>query len=239
MVHPDGLAALVGVGQQSCHVVDHGHGVQPFRENAEPLPGHRVPAEESVGLLFTLRRRHDALVRGEVTAQGTRAKAIQPVGHRVHQALGRQPVQLVAQGGLGNLAEAGQLLHGGQGSGAQRQEGLLLAARQPVLGMAALLQLRHGVVDLPQQRPLAPGVVNQFLGGGVNGLGIVAHGAGHGAGQGAAQVTAFQEAPEGVAGDAEPLGGLGPAVPQGVGAHVIAYGVVKVWVFRCRLLAPL
>ena len=127
MVHPDGLAAGVGVGQQRGQVVDHGHGVQPFRENAKPLPGHRVPAEEAVGVLFTLRRRHNSLVSGEVAALGARPQCRLAVGHRVRQALGRQPVQPFPQGGLRNSSEAGQFPHAGQGRGAQQQQGVLLA----------------------------------------------------------------------------------------------------------------
>ena len=101
--------------------------------------------------------------------------------------------------------------------------------------MAALLQLSQGIVYLPQQLPLAPGGGDQFVGGGIKCLGIVAHGAGDGPGQGTAQVSPFQEPPQGVAGDAEVLGRLGPAVPQGVGAYVVADGVVESWVFRRRV----
>ena len=42
MVHPDGLAAPVGVGDEGGDVIDHRHGVQAFGENAEPLPGYRI-----------------------------------------------------------------------------------------------------------------------------------------------------------------------------------------------------
>ena len=139
VVHPDGLAAGVGVGDQGGQMVDHGHGVQPFRENPKPLPGHRVPAEETLGILFTLRCRHNPLVRGEVAALGMRPQAVQPVGHRVHQAHGRQPVQPVAQGGLGNPPEAGQFLDGGQGRGAQQQQGIVLAFGQTALGRVGFL----------------------------------------------------------------------------------------------------
>ena len=45
----------------------------------------------------------------------------------------------------------------------------------------------------------------------------------------------FREAPQGVAGDAEAPGCLGPSVPQGVGPHIVADGVVEVRVFRRRV----
>ena len=235
VVHPDGLAAGVGVGDESGDVIDHGHGVQSFGQDAEPLPGHRVLAEETLRAVFGFACGDYACFRGEEAELGTRTQVGQAVGHGVDQALGRQPVQLVAQGGLGNPSEAGQFLHGGQGRGAQQQESVLLAFGQPMLGRAAFLQLRQGVVHLPQQLPLALGAGDQLLGGRVNGLWVVAHGPGHGAGQGAAQVSPFQEAPEGVAGDAEALGRLGPAMPQGVGPHVVADGVVEGGRFRRRV----
>ena len=127
VIHPDGLAALVGVGDEGGHVVDHRHGVQPFGEDAEPLSGHRVLAEKAFRAVFGFACGDYACFRGEVAELGARTQVGQAVGHRVHHAQGRQFVQSAAQGGLGNPPEAGQFLHGGQGRGAQQQQGVLLA----------------------------------------------------------------------------------------------------------------
>ena len=170
--------------------------------------------------MFSLSCGDDAPLRREVAELGARSQAGLPVGHRVHQSQSRQPVQMVPQGRLRNPSKAGHLLHGGYGRGAQQPQGVLLALGQPVVGGAAFLPVSQGVVQLPQQLSLAPDVGDQFFGGGVNGLEVVAHGAGDGAGQRAAQVSPFQEAPEGVPGDAETQGGLGLAMPQDVGPHV-------------------
>ena len=60
-----------------------------------------------------------------------------------------------------------------------------------------------------------------------DGGGFVVEGLDYRPGQGTAQVSSFHQAPEGMAGNAEGLEFPGLAVPQGVGAHAVAYGACR------------
>ena len=63
-----------------------------------------------------------------------------------------------------------------------------------------------------------------------HGLDALTHGVQHRVRHSAPHVAPFQEAPQGVTGDAEGLGRTASPMPQGVGSHVAADGVVGVLV---------
>ena len=67
----------------------------------------------------------DALLRREIPALRARTQHAQVVRHGAHEAPLGQPLQLVAKRGGRNASESGQILHSGQGRGAQQQERLL------------------------------------------------------------------------------------------------------------------
>ena len=74
------------------------------------------------------------LGRGEVPKLRAIPQDAQVVRYGVHQAPLGQPLQPVSERGGRKAAKAGQLLHGGQGRGAQQQERLLKAPAQVTEG---------------------------------------------------------------------------------------------------------
>ena len=125
VVHPDGVPLRVGASDDGGHVVEHGYGVQTFGEQPEPLPGHRVLAEEDFRAVLHRGGGLDALLRGKVALLRVWPQAAQVVGNRVHQAQPGEFRQPAAQGGCRNHAEAGEFLHGGQGRDAQQPQDIL------------------------------------------------------------------------------------------------------------------
>ena len=161
----------------------------------------------------------DALCRGEVAALGLWAEGAQAVRHGIRQSQFRQPFQPTPQGGGGRPVEAGQLAHGGQRSGAQLQQRVLLPQAQRGTCRASV---PGGTVEAggdALRGPDGPGCR-------VDGLDATAHSVQDGPGQGASRVSPVQEPPEGVARDAESLHRLLAATPPYVGVHVVADGVV-------------
>ena len=172
----------------------------------------------------------DAFISGKVAALGAGTQDTQVVGHGVRQAAFGEPVQPFAQGGCGNAPEAGQLVHGGQGRGAQQQQGVLQSPTQGTQGRVGTQSLQvdddlqRGRLDFPD---------------------ALAHGFPDGGGHGASGVALFQIAPQGVAGHAQGLGGRLLSVQTLVDPHVFADGVVEIGLVRvdalghrrrCRLL---
>ena len=220
VVHPDGFAVGVGVGDQRGHVVEHGHGVETFGQDAEPLAGHRVVDQEAFRAPLGRCGGADTLFRGEVAALEVWTEGGQAVRHRIHQSQFHQPFQPAAQGGGGRTVEAGQLVHGGQRRGAQLQQCVLLPQAQGGSWCAAVVPGgAAGVGDYALRGLDCPGRR-------IQGLDALAHGAQDGLGKDAAQVAFVQEPPEGVPRDAESLHRLLATTPPGVGAHVVANGVI-------------
>ena len=141
------------------------------------------------------------------------------VRYGVHEAPISQLLQPVAERGGGNTPEAGQLLHGGQGRGAQQQERLLETLAQGT---------RRRV------RPQALQVDDQLERGRLNRPDAPADGAQDGGRHGAPRVALFEESPESVAGHAEMLGCLPPSMQRRVGAHVAPYRPPEGWPGLCR-----
>ena len=135
----------------------------------------------------------------------------------VHQTPLTELPQPLAQSGRRDSAEAGQLPHRGQRRGAHQQKGILQG-----LGQGA-----RGSVPSPDWPP-----GSQFLCGRFDSLCAPANSVDYGAGNCSPHVAPFQEAPERVARDAQGLGRLLASmpqdVPQDVGPHVAADGVVEV-----------
>ena len=125
MVHSHRLSLGVGVAALVADAVERGHGVQPLGQEPEPLFGHRVLPQEGLRSPFNPCPGVYALLRREVPQMGVRPQNAQAVGHRVRHAHLYQLLQPVAEGGSGDSAEAGQLVHGGQGRGAQQEQGVL------------------------------------------------------------------------------------------------------------------
>ena len=72
----------------------------------------------------------DTLMRREVSALWASPQRAQMVWHGVEETSPGQLLQLVAECGGGDTAEVGQLVHGGQGRGAQQQVRLLKTLAQ-------------------------------------------------------------------------------------------------------------
>ena len=104
------------------------------------------------------------------------------------------------------MPEAGQVLHGGQGRGAQQQERLF----KP-LAQGAQRRVRSQALQ----------VDDELEGGFPNRPGAVADGVKDGGWHGVPHLTPFEETPQGVAGHAEMLGCLAPSVQRRVRAHVL------------------
>ena len=210
----------VGIGDQGGDAIERGHGVQSLRQQPEPPARHWILAKEAFGAMFDPTSGVDALLREEVAVLRVRSQAPEVVGHGVHQTpLGELP-QPVAEGGGGDTAETGQLLHRGQGYGAYQQQRVLKLLGQRAWG-------RVPSSDWPPD--------NQFPCGRFDGLGAPANSVNYGAGDRSPHVAPFKEAPESVAGDAQGLGRSLAAMPQYVGPHVAADGVGEVAVRRHHL----
>ncbi|MXZ92071.1 MAG: hypothetical protein F4W95_15125 [Chloroflexi bacterium] len=221
VVHPHVAPLRVGVGDHGGHAVEHGHGVQPLRQQAEPLSGQRVGHKHVLAALGGGAGGRDALIRGKVAALGAGPQRAQVVGHGVHQAALGELLQPFAQGGRGNAPEAGQLVHGGQGRCAQQQQRVLQFPAQGTQGRVGAQALQVDD-DLQRGRP-------DFLR-------ALAHGVQDGGGHGAPGVAPFQVAPQGVAGHAQAPGGPFLSVQTPMGFHVAAYGVVEIGLVRVDVL---
>ena len=130
MVHAQGIAVRVGIGDYGGDVVEHGDGIQPLGQQPEPLLRHRVGAQHVRPALGCRAPGDDALLRWEVPALRPSPQHAQVVRHRVHEAPLGELLKAFAECGGRNAPKAGQLLHGGQGCGAEQQERLLKALAQ-------------------------------------------------------------------------------------------------------------
>ena len=205
VVHPHGIVVRVGVDDHGGDAVEHGHGVQPLGQQPEPLLRHRVGPQHVVPALGGCASYGDALFRRKVPALGASPQDAQVVRHGVHEAPLGQLLQPVAEHGGWNASEAGQLVHGGEGCGAEQQERLLETLAQGT-------QRRV--------RPQALQIDDDLERGCFNRSDAVADRAQDGGGHGAPCVAPFEETPQGVAGHAEVLGCLAPSVQRRVGVHV-------------------
>ena len=141
------------------------------------------------------------------------------VRDRVHKAPLGELAKPIAERGNRNAAEAGQLVHGGQGRGARQQERVLKALAQA--GGAGCRPIRSPVVGQPPLGRLPePRFGNQRLPSGFQFLDAAAHAFQRRAGDGPPRVAPLQEPPEGVAGHAEVPGGTVASMPHSVGPHV-------------------
>ncbi len=202
-------------------MIQHGHGVETLGEDSEPLAGHRVVFQEAFGPPLQRCGGVDVLLRGEVAAPGLWTEGAQAVGHGIRQPQFRHPFQPAAQGGGGRPVAAGQLAHRGQRGGAQLQQRVLLL---PTQGGNCRASVPCGTVEVggyALRGSDGPGCR-------VDSLYAVAHAAQDGPGQGAAHPAPVQEAPEGVARDAEGFHHLLTATPPDVGVHVVVDGGVQV-----------
>ena len=147
----------------------------------------------------------DALLRREVPALRASPQCAQVVRHGVHQAPLRQLLQPVSERGGWNAPEAGQLLHGGQGRGAEQQERLI----------KTLAQITQGSV-----RPQSLQVDDDLERGRLNRPHALADLVQDGGGHRAPRVALFEEAPEGVPGHSEVLSRLAPSMQRRVGEYV-------------------
>ena len=125
VVHAHGLLVRVGVGDHGCDAVEHGHGVQTLGQQPEPLLRHRVGPQHVLPALGGCACCGDALLRGEIPALRASPQDAQMVRHGVHEAPLGQLLQPVTERGGGDASEVGQILHRGQGRGAQQHERLL------------------------------------------------------------------------------------------------------------------
>ena len=223
----------VCIGDHGDHAVERGHGVQPLGQQPEPLLRHRVLTEEALRAMLDPPSGDDAPLCGEVAALGVRPQAAQVVRHGVHKTPIGQLPQSVAQGGGGNAAEAGHLVHGGQGRGARQQERVLKTQGQA--DGTGRRFLGRGVIGQPPLRRLPktrPG--NQRLPGRFHFLDAAAHAVHDRAWNDPPRVTPRHEPPQGVAGDAEDPGRTVAPVPHRIGPHVGTDRPLKVSSGLCR-----
>ena len=125
MVYANGFLVRVGVGDHGGDAVEHGHGVQPFGQQPEPLLGHRVGPQHVVPALGGCASGGDALLGGEVPALRPSSQHAQMVRHGARQPPLGELLQPFAERGGRKAAKSGQLLHCGQGRSAEQQERLL------------------------------------------------------------------------------------------------------------------
>ena len=197
MVHAHRVFVRVGVGDHGGDAVEHGHGVQSLGQQPEPLLGHRVGLQHVRSALRGCACCGDALLRREIPVLWARTQDAQVVRHGIHQAPLGQLLQPVAERGGWKSPEAGKLLHGGQGRGAEQQERLLKPLAQGTQGGVGPQSLQ---VDDDLER------------GRLNRSNAPADGAQDGGGHGAPRVAPVEEPPQGVAGHAEVFGCLAPPV---------------------------
>ena len=219
VVHPHGLPLGVGVGDHGGHVVEHGHGVQAFGQAAGTTPGdtgyslrkRSVPCSASAAASMPRSV-------GKWRRLGFGPRAAQVVGNRVRQAPPLKFRQPAAQGGDGNPAEGGQFLHCGQGRGAQQPQGVLQGLgqgvwdRPPGAGYGGLAVMAQAAASMASG--LSPTALTTALGR-----------ARPRCPRSRQRHRVWRETPKCRA-------AWGLAVPQGVGAHVVADGVVEVVVVR-------
>ena len=146
MVHPDGVSLRVGVGDEGGDVVQNGHGVQTLGEQAEPLAGHRLVGQESLGSLLKRGCGVEAIFREEVAALGLLTEGTQAVGHRVHQSPVPSSVSSLLRRVVGgSRLKQSQITHGGQRRRAELQQGVLLP---PAQGGACWVPAPGGTVEV-------------------------------------------------------------------------------------------